>query len=219
MFLAVYKQEWVSHSDLNLRTCCWCFLCIFCEVLCFKADVMLCCLEVIQSSCQMSTLLLFCSLYNHIQQPSKLGFGCDYCLFKVRSLQSYFFYHKSAALDIFRYKHKGGFTLGAWNRFQSPPPKVSACLWSLNHSLCVLKLDVRRRHTLMQSELNGTRDSQATRQGSRGPHLYRQTMLLTRRTNGRGVAPVPDQYETVGPDVDPPLNICFQLSANIFTFL
>ncbi|CAF98695.1 unnamed protein product, partial [Tetraodon nigroviridis] len=22
------------------------------------------------------------SLYNHIQQPSKLGFGCDYCLFK-----------------------------------------------------------------------------------------------------------------------------------------
>lgn len=23
-------------------------------------------------------------LYNHIQQPSKLGFGCDYCLFKVR---------------------------------------------------------------------------------------------------------------------------------------
>lgn len=25
-------------------------------------------------------------LYNHIQQPSKLGFGCDYCLFKVRLL-------------------------------------------------------------------------------------------------------------------------------------
>lgn len=24
-------------------------------------------------------------LYNHIQQPSKLGFGCDYSLFKVRS--------------------------------------------------------------------------------------------------------------------------------------
>lgn len=27
---------------------------------------------------------LFHRLYNHIQQPSKLGFGCDYCLFKVR---------------------------------------------------------------------------------------------------------------------------------------
>ncbi|XP_012694154.1 eukaryotic translation initiation factor 4E family member 1c [Clupea harengus] len=24
----------------------------------------------------------FWALYNHIQQPSKLGFGCDYCLFK-----------------------------------------------------------------------------------------------------------------------------------------
>ncbi|XP_016133540.1 eukaryotic translation initiation factor 4E-like [Sinocyclocheilus grahami] len=25
----------------------------------------------------------FWALYNHIQQPSKLGFGCDYCLFKL----------------------------------------------------------------------------------------------------------------------------------------
>lgn len=29
--------------------------------------------------------LWFLRLYNHIQQPSKLGFGCDYSLFKVRS--------------------------------------------------------------------------------------------------------------------------------------
>lgn len=28
-------------------------------------------------------------LYNHIQQPSKLGFGCDYCLFKVRLFKQF----------------------------------------------------------------------------------------------------------------------------------
>lgn len=34
---------------------------------------------------------LCCRLYNHIQQPSKLGFGCDYCLFKVNLLLFFFF--------------------------------------------------------------------------------------------------------------------------------
>lgn len=46
----------------------------------------------------MSTLLLFCRLYNHIQQPSKLGYGCDYCLFKVSF--GVLFYHESAAVFI-----------------------------------------------------------------------------------------------------------------------
>lgn len=94
----------------------------------------------------MSTLLLFCRLYNHIQQPSKLGFGCDYCLFKV-SFGVLFYRESAAAFIVCGDINTRLVSLSESGSRTSLPPKVSACLCSFSRSLCVSTLVVRRRQT------------------------------------------------------------------------
>lgn len=97
-----------------------------------------------------SSVLLSCSLYNHIQQPSKLGFGCDYCLFKV----SFLLCHESAAVSIVSTgcsgTTKGWFHIRSLKPGPSPPKRISL----------VFRLVVWRCSPQIQSELNDTHDSQ-----------------------------------------------------------
>lgn len=98
----------------------------------------------------LSTLLLFCRLYNHIQQPSKLGFGCDYCLFKV-SVGVLCCRERAAVFVVCGDVNTRLVSLSEPGSRTSLPPKVSACLCSFTRSLCVSTLVMRRRQTQTQS--------------------------------------------------------------------
>lgn len=138
-------------------------------------------------SSSMSTLLLFCRLYNHIQQPSKLGFGCDYCLFKV-SFGVLFYCESAAAFIVCRDINTRLVSLSEPGSRTSLPTKVSACLCSFTHSLCISTLVVRRRQTQM-------------------PSWTTHTSGKCNLTHNNSITSAWSQYESVVPGVDPPWSI------------